>query len=69
MEHKEFAALTARHLETVADRLEEENRKRDIGGKIPERSRKLRIAAQTVLDDPSEVVRDEDKKKWTEPGG
>lgn len=60
MDHKEFAELAARHLETVADRLEEESCKRGIDGKISERSRELRVAAQIVLNDSAEVARDED---------
>ena len=60
MGHKEFAELAAQHLDAVADRLEDEGRKRGIDGKISERSRELRVAAQIVLNDSAQVTRDED---------
>jgi hypothetical protein len=61
MKHERFAERTAKRLELVADRLEDEHRQQEADGEILARAQELRVAAHLVRAESDVTSRSEDE--------
>lgn len=67
MRHERFAERTARHLEAMADELQEKGRRLEIDGRISARANEMRVAALVVRDVSAAVSQEESLHPYKGP--